>query len=97
MTLRQLSRSIIEADRLQVTMINDDPDGLPSYDRAFLVHMKPSADPDNPRDQYQRVTLAEAREIARFLTCNVRRAKRTRLYGNIRRFVGLGSRPRDVS
>ena len=47
--------------------------------------MEPPADPDNPRDKYQCVTVKEAREIAWFLTRNVRRARRTKFYGNIHR------------
>ena len=66
MTIRRLSNSCIEADRLQI-VLNADPVGLPTYNGAFLVRMKP-ANPDNPPDEYQRVTMDEAREIARFLS-----------------------------
>jgi hypothetical protein len=49
MPRRGLSNFWIEADRLQIVMINDDPDGLPSYDRAFTFSMKPTERKDFTR------------------------------------------------
>jgi hypothetical protein len=79
---------------VRISAVNDDPDGLPSYDTAFVF----SIHRDHPIDgqtAYQRVTVRQAWQIARFLTRHMLRAKVRRTFGNIRRTAGCGSRPRE--
>jgi hypothetical protein len=93
----KISKFEIETGRrnaVKISTVNDDPDGLASYDRAFLFSIIHDHPIEGSR-AYQRVTPRQAWQIAKFLIRHTVRAKAYRVYGDIRGRMGFGSRPRE--
>jgi hypothetical protein len=71
---------------------------VPSYTRDFSFAVLPGRQPELWDDRYQRVTVNEAREIAKFLTRHIRKAKLVAVRGTFARLIGQAqtARPRSV-
>ena len=78
-----LSPFQIERDGVRIEIINNDPDGLPSYRRAFIFQGEGE------------VSIRHAWDIARFLTKHSLRAARLLAYRRLRQKAGLSTRPKD--
>jgi hypothetical protein len=95
------NRFEIECNGLRLTAIKDDPDGLPTYNRAFLYRYDQSRTrpPTCPLDEFgasmntHKLTNREAWHIAKFITRQLVTAQALQAYKKIRRIVGLGDRP----
>ena len=77
------SRFQIERDGVRIEIINNDPDGLPSYRRVFVFQGEGE------------VSVRHAWDIARFLTKHTIKATGLLAYRRVRRLAGLSSRPRE--
>jgi hypothetical protein len=89
----------IERNGLRITSIQDDPDDLPTYDRAFLYRYDPTR-ARKPTSLLEAATInthdlsnREAWDIAKFITRQLVRAQALQAYKRLRQLAGLGERP----
>jgi hypothetical protein len=87
-------RNDIEREGLEITFVANDPNGLRTYDRAFVVKNKANLCADLDLNL---ISTKAAWDIAKFLTRNVIRAERLKAVRSVRRLVGLPSSPYDPS